>query len=80
MHCAHFVCLQGRDQRKHSLIPAVHALCTFCVRVLALDKPHLQLQTTQFQCGPFSVALDKPHLQLQTTHAVSMWWVVLVSL
>ena len=27
---------------KHSLIPA---LCTFCVlRVLALDRPHLQLQ------------------------------------
>ncbi len=24
---------------------AVHALCTFCVRVLALDKLHLQLQT-----------------------------------
>ncbi len=25
---------------QHSLLCAVHALCTFCVRVLALDKPH----------------------------------------
>ena len=39
---------------KHSLIPAVHALCTFCVRVLHLTNhiyfqhPHIFVLSTDF--------------------------------